>query len=245
MNPVFIDYSVTEDDVSSIGSVPNKPEEQAKQKEMPYQSVLELVAERFHADIDFVRDLNPDRNMDELKAGDSLMVPNVQEPFKIAEVRARAESEKKSSDEEKPKADEAKDAPTHKIEISTSEKMLDLMKDGKIVASFPITPGSESLPAPQGDWKITSITYMPWFRHDEKMLKEGERSDDAHNIPPGPNNAVGIVWMALDKKGIGMHGTSAPDTIGRSSSHGCIRLSNWDAWKLSNMVGDGTPVTIR
>jgi len=76
------------------------------------------------------------------------------------------------------------------------------------------------------------------------MLQEGERSEDAHNIPPGPNNAVGIAWLALNKKGIGLHGTSAPDTIGRSASHGCIRLSNWDVWTLGHLVKVNTPVTI-
>ncbi len=246
VEPVFTAYSVTAEDVAAIGKVPSEPKDQAQQKAMPYESVLELVAERAHADQDFLKELNPQKNLDELKAGDSVTVPNVANPFQLSAVQAQAEGEKKAK--EKESSDETageSEKSGYQIDIIVSEKMLELKKDGKLVACFPITPGSESLPAPQGEWKITSITFMPWFRYDKKMLQEGERSDDAHNIPPGPNNAVGIVWMALNKKGIGIHGTGAPETIGRSSSHGCIRLANWDAWKLAQMVGDGTPVMIR
>ncbi len=76
------------------------------------------------------------------------------------------------------------------------------------------------------------------------MLKEGERSSDFVLLPPGPNNPVGVMWIALDKKGIGIHGTEEPDTIGRSASHGCIRLANWDVVRLAAMVRVGVPVTI-
>ncbi len=245
VNPVFTEYSVTEADAEAPGSVPDKPAQQAKQKAMPYESVLELVAERFHTDRDFLRELNPQKDLDKLKAGDSLSVPNVKKPFQISDVQEKAGTDKESKEKNKTNKDKEAGGSSYQIVITAEEKMLDLKKDGKLVACFPITPGSESLPAPQGDWKVASITYLPWFRYDKKMLQEGVRSDDAHNIPPGPNNAVGIVWMALDKEGIGLHGTNAPETIGRSSSHGCIRLSNWDAWTLAQMVEEGTSVTIK
>jgi len=114
----------------------------------------------------------------------------------------------------------------------------------KLVAEFPITPGSKTLPAPIGVWKILGIATMPWFRHDEGVLMHGVRTDDFYNIPPGPNNPVGILWMGLNKPGIGIHGTNNPETIGRASSHGCIRTANWDAARLKDLVSPGTTVTI-
>ncbi len=247
--PILIGYPVTAEDVSSIGEVPDTAEEQAKLKAMPYSSVLERVAERYHADPEFIKELNPGVNLDDLQAGTVLQVPNVRPPFDIAAVAQRADSEngtdKKEDSEKKPETAAAEDKSALRLEISVAEEMLEVRQGDKLRAAFPITPGSDSLPAPRGEWKIESITWMPWFRYDEKMLNEGERGDEAHNVPPGPNNAVGIAWMALNKKGIGIHGTNSPDTIGRSASHGCIRLANWDAWKLGNMIPAGTSVTIQ
>lgn len=246
--PAFTDYTVTEEDVASIGEVAAKPEAQAKQKAMPYTSVLERVAERYHSDPAFIRELNPEAPLDSLQVGAVLKVPNVDPPFDIAKVK-EGEVESPDSKEASSEPDESKedtnDSGKLKIVIDVAEKMLEVRQGETLAAAFPITPGSDALPAPKGDWKVESITWMPWFRYDKKMLEEGERSDEAHNIPPGPNNAVGILWMALNKKGIGIHGTNSPDTIGRSESHGCIRLSNWDAWKVGQMVPAGTPVTIR
>ncbi len=262
VDPIYTTYTVEQADLDRLGSAPSEPEEQAKQDAMPYATLTELIGERYHVDRDYLTRLNEGRQIDSAQVGDTLTVPNVANPFLITEIEKRAEEQKQAkektesseSDEGSPENDSATadasptPSPTpaipRSIFISTADKMLDLYDGKKLVASFPITPGSESLPAPTGDWKITSITLLPWFRHDEKMLEEGERSDDAHNIPPGPNNAVGIVWIAIDKKGIGLHGTAAPDTIGRGGSHGCIRLANWDAARLAGMVDVDTPVRI-
>jgi lipoprotein-anchoring transpeptidase ErfK/SrfK len=100
------------------------------------------------------------------------------------------------------------------------------------------------LPAPIGTWKIEKVTTMPIFRWDEAMLKHGRRSGHFYTIAPGPRNPVGIVWIGLNKKGIGIHGTDSPDTIGRSASHGCIRLANWDAARVVNQVTVGMTVEI-
>ncbi len=85
---------------------------------------------------------------------------------------------------------------------------------------------------------------FPKFRWDEKMLHEGVRGEEYFLLPPGPNSPVGIFWAGLDKSGIGIHGTSAPESIGRSTSHGCIRLANWDAIRFSRLVNAGAPVDI-
>jgi lipoprotein-anchoring transpeptidase ErfK/SrfK len=130
------------------------------------------------------------------------------------------------------------------IKIDTRYRMLDVYEGDKLVCSFPITPGSKKLPAPIGTWKVVGIATLPWFRWDEAMLEHGYRSDQFYNIPPGPRNPVGILWIGLNKKGIGIHGTNSPDTIGRSGSHGCIRLANWDAARILSQVTEGDQVLI-
>jgi lipoprotein-anchoring transpeptidase ErfK/SrfK len=132
----------------------------------------------------------------------------------------------------------------HIIKVDTRAHMLDLVDANRVLASFPITPGSKSLPAPIGTWKVVKVTTMPIFRWDEAMLNHGRRSSHFYAIPPGPRNPVGIVWIGLNKKGIGIHGTDNPDTIGRSASHGCIRLANWDAARVVNQVTVGMTVEI-
>ena len=91
---------------------------------------------------------------------------------------------------------------------------------------------------------MKAIAKLPSFRYDLKMLSEGERGSSFHMLPPGPNNLAGVIWIALNKKGIGIHGASEPDSIGRDASHGCIRLANWDVAKLAGMVKPGVPVVV-
>ena len=98
------------------------------------------------------------------------------------------------------------------------------------------------MPAPVGTWKILGATVWPWFRYDEGMLNYGVRTENYYNLPPGPNNLVGILWMGLNKPGIGIHGTNNPETIGRAASHGCIRLANWDAARVKDLVSVGNTV---
>jgi lipoprotein-anchoring transpeptidase ErfK/SrfK len=230
ISPIFITYTIRKEDKDYIGKVPKKRSEQAKNKYMPYSSFAEFIAERFHTDLVFLKKLNPKKNLNKLQVGDELIVPNVA-PFMIEDI-----SEKKLSKQSK--------FSKRSIKINTKGRMLLLYEGDKLLAVFPITPGSSSLPAPQGTWKIESITYLPWFRYDEKMLQEGTRGTKYYNIPPGPGSPVGVVWIALNKRGIGIHGTDKPETIGRSESHGCIRLSNWDAVTLSKMITKNIKVQI-
>ena len=237
IDPVFTDYEVTQADTEQIGEVPEKVEEKAKLERLAYADLAELVAEKFHVDRDFLGELNPDVDLAALKLGDSVKVPNVKAPFDIASVK---QAEK--PDEENGAAPEPE---VSSVVISTTDNILETFKDDKLTGSYPISSGSEEVPAPKGDWKITSITANPDFRWDKQMLEEGTRSDNAHYLKPGPNNPVGVVWMAISSDGIGLHGTPSPDTIGRASSHGCIRLSNWDAIELSKKLAPGVPVEIK
>ena len=130
------------------------------------------------------------------------------------------------------------------VKIDTNAKMLAVFEGNKLVAAYPVTIGSTQTASPIGDWKIRGVAKMPRFRYDKKMLKHGQRSGHFYMLPPGPRSPVGVLWIALNKKGIGMHGTAAPDSIGHSVSHGCIRLANWDIVRLAERIKVGTPVSI-
>ena len=203
----------------------------AQLKRILYRSALDYVAERYHADPAFIRKLNSGRNLNDLKKGSAVQVPNVQ-PFQIETIQPL------------PYLSPRPEFAQRIIRVDTRGRMLDLVDANRVIASFPITPGSKSLPAPIGTWKVVKVTTMPIFRWDEAMLKHGQRSSDFYTISPGPRNPVGIVWIGLNKKGIGIHGTDSPDTIGRSASHGCIRLANWDAARVVNQVTVGMTVEI-
>ncbi|XHR29007.1 MAG: L,D-transpeptidase family protein [Chthoniobacteraceae bacterium] len=235
IDPIYTQYTITPEDQNRIGDVPSGPEAQSKLKKLPYPSLLKFVAERYHADPDFLARINRGKNLEALAAGDTIFVPNVP-PFKIETVKEIGKL---------PPVPEFK---TRELRINTKEKMLDLVdvKGGgeKLLASFPITPGSASLPAPVGKWRILGIATLPWFRHDEGVLMHGVRTDHFFNIPSGPSNPVGVLWCGLNKPGIGVHGTNSPWTIGRAGSHGCIRLANWDAIRLANMITEGMTVII-
>ena len=136
------------------------------------------------------------------------------------------------------------DLNSHVINVDTKKKVLEIREGDNLLAAFPITPGSKQLPAPVGTWKVTKMTTLPWFRWDKAMLLHGRRSGDFYRIPPGPRNEVGVVWIGLNKKGIGIHGTNTPETIGRSASHGCIRLANWDAVRVLSLITQGATVRI-
>jgi lipoprotein-anchoring transpeptidase ErfK/SrfK len=229
--PIYTTYILTQDDFNRVGNIPYKPKEQAKVKAMLYRSMTEFIAERYHSGENFLTKLNSDLKLDALKPGDTVRVPNVP-PFQIETLK------EVGSLPNKPEFGK------RVIKIDTRYRMLDIMDGDRMISSYPITPGSQKLPAPIGTWKIVGIATMPWFRWDEAMLNHGERSENFYNIPPGPRNPVGIAWIGLSKRGIGIHGTSNPDTIGRSGSHGCIRLANWDAARVINQVTEGMTVLI-
>ena len=229
----FTDYTVTADDMAEIGVMSEDRVAQGKQKSMPYTSVLELLGERFHSEQDFLRRLNPGQNMTALAPGSRVRVPAVAEPLYVSKLAGHGHLIT-ARPEFRPRV----------VMVYTKEKFLDVLEDGRLLASFPITPGSTTLPAPPGTWKIENMASMPYFRYDESMLEHGVRSDNFVNLPPGPNSPVGVMWIGLNKSGIGLHGTNNPETIGRAASHGCIRLANWDAVKLSRLVTTGVTVHI-
>ena len=189
-----------------------------------------IKGERYHSAEAYIQKLNPGKNWEHLQPGDVLRVPNVL-PFEV-----------ENFVEGKIPANPA--FANRKIFVDTFEHLLEVFDQDQLVCVFPITPGSKTLPAPVGTWKILGATIWPWFRYDEGMLNYGVRTENYYNLPPGPNNLVGVLWMGLNRPGIGIHGTNNPETIGRAASHGCIRLANWDAARLKDLVSVGNTVII-
>jgi len=226
----FTTYVIKADDLAYVGNLPTAHEEQAKLKFLPYTSLFEFVAERFHSAETYLQKLNPGMDWEHLEPGDELKVPNVM-PFEIEKVTEQ-------------KIPAKPEFAARKIYVDTKERLLEVFDNDKLVCVFPITPGSTTLPAPVGTWKIQGAATWPWFRYDEGMLNYGVRTENYYNLPPGPNNLVGVLWMSLNKTGIGIHGTNNPETIGRAASHGCIRLANWDATRVKDLVSVGNTVVI-
>jgi len=215
-----------------IGEVPTSLEEKAAANRLPYTTLIEYLAERFHTDEATLARLNPHSDVNKMVIGDSFTVPNVI-PFEI-------ESPKLD-----PKAARLTDA---QIRILHQQHMLEVRDANEtLVASFPITVGSKPEHIRTGAWKVKSMAPNPTFNWDESMLKNGVASDKQYLLPPGPNNPVGVLWLELQPvKGpeahIGIHGTNDPTHIGRNHSSGCIRLANWDIVRLARIIGQGTRV---
>jgi lipoprotein-anchoring transpeptidase ErfK/SrfK len=133
-----------------------------------------------------------------------------------------------------------------RIVISKKEFWTHLVdSSGKVIRHFPSTLGAGYDPSPTGEFHVTGITRNPAFRYDPKLFAEIPDTRPTAKLRPGPNSPVGVVWIALSKPHYGIHGTAAPESIGYQSSHGCVRLTNWDATALADLISTGTPVTFQ
>jgi len=181
------------------------------------------------------------------------MVPNV-EPFEVTSVKdiqpgSETASQPVNEVEDRPETQ----APTPgesgaprnvAIKIDTKTNMLGVFEGEKVIAAYPVTVGSAHTASPIGEWKVRRIARLPALRWDKEMLRHGKRSGNFYLLPLGPRNPVGVMWIALNKKGIGIHGTDNPDSIGRAASHGCIRLANWAVVRLATKIKPGDSVSI-
>lgn len=229
----FTTYTVGQGDFAALGTMASEPVEIAMQKRLPYTRLSELIGERFHTTEAYLRQLNPGVNFASLSVDDVVKVPNVKRPFYADRFPSQYRRQPPSR------------GVRRSVLINANTRILEVRDEGRLIAALPITPGSVEHPAPAGEWKVVRAVPWPWYRYDEGVLKRGERTTDFHQFPPGTNSPVGILWAGLNRPGIGIHGTSTPETIGRSGSHGCIRLSNWDAATFYTLVQTGMKVTIR
>jgi len=216
--PATVPYTITDADAAGpYAPVPEDMMEQSKLPALGYTSILEALGERFHASPALLQALNPNAPF---AAGEQIQVPNVQ----------RA-----------PLAGVAKvivDQSDHSV-IAQDEA-------GKVIARYPATMGSEHDPLPVGEWKINGTSKSaPEFFYNPELFWDADATHSKAKIAPGPNNPVGLVWIDLSKEHYGIHGTPRPENIGKTQSHGCIRLTNWDALELGAAVKAGMPAILQ
>jgi len=215
--PITQDYTITAEDEKGpfIGSVPNDFAKLAKLKHVGYRSVEQELAERFHMSEGLLRALNPSADFG--KPGTSILVVRPGNGDLAADVA--------------------------RLEVDKSANQLRVFDNaGTLIAVFPATVGSTDRPAPSGHWAIKSVTFNPTYVYDPKVLTFGPKRKGVLKIAPGPNNPAGLVWIDLTKATYGIHGAPDPELVGKAASHGCVRLTNWDAVVLGHAVKADTPV---
>ena len=225
-----------------------KKSEQARAKMMSYRSNGEFMSERYHTDVPFLIQLNQSAKINSLKPRDTIIVPNVK-AFEIENLTGAVFKE----DEALSQRHAVIDTKLNQVRIYEANLRALVVADPNapasvanqsLIAVFPITPGRPEV-IRYGKWKMQTAVELPVWRYDQQLLDTGKRSNNSLNIPGGPNNPVGVLWCGLSKPGIGMHGTSDPETIGRSRSSGCIRLANWDIVRVPALLRPGCSVEIR
>ncbi len=216
----IVEYTITEEDVKGpfTKNIPEGFEDKKDLERLAYTGPAELLTERFHMDEDFLKELNPDKDFS--KAGTAIMVANVEEK------------------REKPER-----GAVRRIEVDKGSKQLRAFGEGdRLLVVFPATIGSKQRPAPTGEHTVKGVAQNPKYTYNPEYKFEGVKTDKPFTIAPGPNNPVGSVWIDLSEEGYGIHGTPEPSEIGKTASHGCVRLTNWDANTLAQMVKTGVTV---
>lgn len=217
--PVLTTYEVTDADVAGpFTAIPQDMLEKSKLSALGYASAAEALGEKFHASPALLRQLNPGKDLG--RAGQKIVVPNVEAAAPLAKAA--------------------------KIIVDRSDSTITAVDaSGKTIAHFPASTGSEHDPLPVGAWKVTGIAKNPVFHYNPKLFWDANPKHVKTRIPAGPNNPVGVVWIDLSKEHYGIHGTPEPSRIGKTQSHGCIRMTNWDATELAKIVAPGTPAILQ
>jgi lipoprotein-anchoring transpeptidase ErfK/SrfK len=218
-----------------VNPLPKDPLEQAKLPSIGYRNALEALSERFHTTMDTIIQLNPPGTR--LAVGSKIVFPNAvptSRAYDVKDATWLATLQSLNVGAIQPKA--------KRVVVDKSESVLKVYDDkDKLVAQFPATMGSTHDPLPIGTWAIKGISYNPKFHYNSSLFWDADNKDEKAMLPPGPNGPVGVVWIDLSKPHYGIHGTPSPETISRAESHGCIRLTNWDAARLALMVKTGVP----
>lgn len=215
--PVLIAYTITDDDVRGpfVHKIPRDFEGMARLHRLGYRSAAQLLAEEFHTSEELIKLLNSGKTLD--RAGTVITVPNV--------------------------SDGRPDGQVSKIEVDKPAKVVRAFgRNGELIAFYPASIGSQEKPAPSGTYSVRRVVKNPTYHYDPSFQFKGVRAKRKLTIAPGPNNPVGLVWIDLTKASYGIHGTPRPEEIGKTQSHGCIRLTNWDALDLAKRVRRGTLV---
>ena len=230
--PVLADYAITADDLKGpfVSKMPQRMEEMAALPHLGYASAREELAERFHLSEDLLQQLNP--SVDFTRADTRIVVANV---VAMKQPGGSTNARGAKGDGGGPIA--------ARVEVDKGARDVRVLdRDGALIAYFPASIGSAEKPAPSGSFKVRRVAYDPTYHYDPKFAFKGVKTREPFTVKPGPNNPVGLVWIDLTAPSYGIHGTPNPDAISKTQSHGCVRLTNWDALKLAGMVRPGTPV---
>jgi lipoprotein-anchoring transpeptidase ErfK/SrfK len=214
----LVQVEITEDDVRGpfARTIPKKMERMALLKALSYVSPDEKLGEKYHSNPELLRALNPGVSLSH--AGERIWVPNVHRAKPDGEVE-RVVADKRSAT----------------VTVYGT--------GGRVLAVYPATVGSDEKPTPDGETEVTRVVRDPWYTYDPRRIRFKEvKTRKVLKIAPGPNNPVGLVWIALKKEGYGIHGAPEPRLVGKVSSHGCVRLTNWDALELASLAHKGTKV---
>jgi len=215
---MVVPYTLT--DADTAGPFTAIPEDMAAKAALPalgYASAAEGLGEKFHVSPTLLARLNPGKDFS--RTGDQIMVPNVlgTEPL--------------------PKAS--------KVMVSKAGRVLTVYdQEGRLMAQYPASTGSEHDPLPIGTWKINGVARHPTYHYNPKLFWDAKTGDKKATVAAGPNNPVGVTWIDLSKPHYGIHGTPVPGTIGKTESHGCIRLTNWSVQEVAGLVAPGTQVVL-
>jgi lipoprotein-anchoring transpeptidase ErfK/SrfK len=225
--PTVTSYTVTSDDAATPFEkrIPPKLADQATLESLGYQSLTEMLGERFHVSPALLTQMN---NGVRIGPGAVIKVPAVT-PFDPDAKPVRNLSEEEIT-----------------ISVSRAESALRATRaDGTLVFFAPVSSGSIHDPLPPGNWKITGVGWHPVFHYNPSLFWDAKPKDEKATIKSGPNNPVGVVWIALNLEHYGLHGTPEPANIGHTQSHGCVRMTNWDAARVAALVKPGTAVTFQ
>jgi lipoprotein-anchoring transpeptidase ErfK/SrfK len=222
-SPTCFTYLVTSNDLSRLQPVSKTWLGKSKQTALDYETILELLAEKGHAHPNFVKRLNPNIDWSGVKVGTSIQLPDV----RGAEVTAKAAF----------------------INVNLTDKILEAFDAGtNLLAHFPCSIAQRVEKRPVGELHVAIVAPNPNYTLDPAVFPESPEAQQLKTklvLPPGPNNPVGVAWIGLDKPGYGIHGTPSPEQVGRTESHGCFRLANWNADYLLRLVSIGTPVNVQ
>jgi len=221
---VLVTRVITPEEVAGpfTESIPDDLVEQAKLQALNYTSALEALAERYHSSPALMQKLNPGVPFE---AGETITVPNVM----LREL-------------------DTPSTPSAAVTIVVSESASSLtVRDGAgdVMFHAPVSSGSQHDPLPLGKWTVTAVSRKPTFHYNPDLFWDADPAHAKAKIPPGPNNPVGVVWIDISRKHYGIHGTPEPGKVGHTQSHGCVRLTNWDAARLAEMVSGSTKVTFK
>jgi lipoprotein-anchoring transpeptidase ErfK/SrfK len=220
--PLFIDYTVSEQDLNRIMKVPETWLGKSEVARLDYESILELTAERGRASVAFVRKLNPGVNWTNVAAGTLIKIPRIDPP--VARERAAF------------------------ARVHLYSKTLNVFgQRTNLLAHYPCSIGSKVEKRPVGKLFVAKAAENPNYLFDPEVFSESAEARKIKRrlvIPPGPNNPVGTAWIGLDRPGYGIHGTPKPELVGRTESHGCFRLANWNAEHLLQLAWIGMPVIV-